>query len=131
MNLLRSPKQKLIAAAVAVLGLALIAPTQGVSAATAGRALIAALAVAGLIWWFYRQRHIESGSAPAPRLRVLSRAGLSPKTGIALVEADGRNYLVVYGDGFAELQTAPAAPVSFPAPKGRRPRRAVRKGVSR
>jgi hypothetical protein len=37
------------------------------------------------------------------RLKVVSRAGLSQRCGIALVEADGRSFLVAFGDSFAEI----------------------------
>lgn len=122
MNFLRSPKNKLVAAAVAVLALALLAPTQGISASIAARALLGVACVAGIGWWFLRQRSGASEPiAPAPRLRVLARTGLSQKTGLALVEADGQSYLVAFGDGFAELQVADAT-TAFPVPKARRPR---------
>jgi hypothetical protein len=42
-------------------------------------------------------------------LRVVSRAGLSQRCGIALVEADGHSFLVAFGDSFAEIQKAPAS----------------------
>lgn len=114
MNFLRSPSNKLLIAAAAIVLLALLAPTQGVSAATSARVVIALGCVAGLAWWFLRQKGAGGVLAPAPRLQVLARTGLSGRCGMALVEADGRNYLVVYGDGFAELHDAQ---VAFPSPR--------------
>ena len=107
MNLLRSPRNKLLLASAAILLLALVAPMKEISAASIARLLLAAVCVAGIAWWFLRRRSFADELAPAPRLRVLSRAGLSQRCGMALVEADGRNYLVVFGDGFAELKEAP------------------------
>lgn len=119
MNFLRSPRNKLFAAAFAVLVLALLAPTQGVSPSVVARVLVGVLGAAGLGWWFLRHRRGGGALLPAPRLQVLARTGLSQRCGMALVEADGRNYLVVFGDGFAELQEAKLA---FPVRQGRRPR---------
>ncbi len=110
MNLLRSPRNKLLLAAGAILLLALVAPMKELNAASIARVLLAGSCVAGLGWWFLRRRSFADEMAPPPRLRVLSRAGLSQRCGMALVEADGRNYLVVFGDGFAELKPVEAAP---------------------
>lgn len=124
MNLLRSPRNKLIAAAIAVLFLALLAPRNGVSAATLARAILGASAIAGLVLWFIRQKKAAFSVQAAPRLRVLARTGLSQRCGMALVEADGDNYLVVFGDGFAELQQA-----KLPRPAQARRPRPVRRGA--
>jgi flagellar protein FliO/FliZ len=126
MTLLRSPKNKLLLAAAAIVLLALLAPSQGASASSIARVLLGACAVAGLGAWFLRARARSATGpaaafAPAARLRVLSRTGLSQRCGMALVEADGRNYLVVFGDGFAELQEASAAGTREPgAGRGKR-----------
>jgi hypothetical protein len=49
-------------------------------------------------------RRSASAAATAPcDLKVLARASLSPKNAVALLEADGRRYLVAFGDGFATL----------------------------
>ena len=39
---------------------------------------------------------------------MAARAGLSARCGAALVDADGRRYLVTYGDGFANVLQVPA-----------------------
>lgn len=77
-----------------------------VTAATVGRgqpALAAALLVLalGAGWWVSRPK--TATFAGAPRLAVIQRAGLSPRSGVALLEVDGRAYLVVHGDGFANV----------------------------
>lgn len=133
MNFLRSPRAKLLAATVAVLALALIAPMKGASASTVARAVLAVAAVAGMGWWFIKNKKAAFELSPAPRLRVLARAGLSQRCGMALVEADGDNYLVVFGDGFAELQQAklkrsPKVQARRPRPTRRTPRATARKG---
>ncbi len=122
MNFFRSPKNKLLLAAAAVVALAALAPSGGVSAPQVARVLLAAVALGGLAWWLHRARKAGPSAAFAAetRLRVLSRTGLSQRCGMALVEADGRNYLVVFGDGFAELQEAAAAPAPGLAPPQRK-----------
>ena len=64
-----------------------------------------------------RRRQIE-GSVASQRLKVLSRAHLTPRCAAALLQADGRVFLVVHGDGFAEISPAPP---SLPA-LARRPK---------
>lgn len=102
-----SPKHRLLLAAVAVVSLAAAAP--GGQAALLARVVLALCALGGIAWWFHRA---AKGKARAggfslalaePQLQVLSRTGLSPKHGVALLEADGRRYLVVFGDGFAHV----------------------------
>jgi len=127
-------KVKLLAASLLVLLLAAFSRRYGMSAAFAARAVLGAAAVGGLLLWLVRAR--RSG-APAdrerpfqlpPRLSIAARAGLSARAGLALVDADGRRYLVAYGDGFAQLLSAvpPRPPVQARA--GRHQPRRVRKG---
>lgn len=50
------------------------------------------------------------GSGAPAELRLVARAGLTQKAGLALVETGGRRYLVGYGDGPPSLLAAvPAA----------------------
>jgi flagellar protein FliO/FliZ len=107
MELLRSPRGKLLLAGALILALVFLAPS-GSHAASVSRWVLAAAALGGLVLWTNRSRSAEDGAIPANRLRVISRAGLSQRCGMALVEADGRSYLVIHGDGFAELREAPA-----------------------
>ncbi len=109
MKLLLSPKQKLIAASVTLAALLAAAPGAGLNAATAARLLLVAVAAAGLgVWYWRRSPTVPRGPAAAPRLRVIARAGLSARCSVALLEADGRTFLLAYGDGFAELRPAKA-----------------------
>jgi flagellar protein FliO/FliZ len=122
MRFLQTPKQKVFAAAAALALLAVGARAHGLDATTGARWILGAAALVGMaIWW--RRAKASATAAPAPRLRVLSRTGLSQRCSLALVEADGRNFLVAFGDGFAELLEAPreASPI-----QGRRPRPARR-----
>lgn len=117
MNVLRSPRYKLMVAGALLVVLALLTPMQELGASTGARALLGAAAVAALGWWWARRREAGRGADSAlPRLQVISRAGLSQRCGLALVEADGQRYLVVFGDGFAELQVAAPANVKAVAP---------------
>jgi hypothetical protein len=57
------------------------------------------------------------------RLKVVSRAGLSQRCGLVLVEADGRSFLVAFGDSFAEIHEAPASQRLLGPPRRLSPRR--------
>jgi hypothetical protein len=98
-----SPRTKVLLAGGLLLGLAALAPLGGVSATSLARGLLGALALAGLGWWLMRQGQAESRFTRTERMRVVSRTGLSPRCGLALVEVEGRRYLVAFGDSFAEL----------------------------
>ncbi|HVE84732.1 MAG TPA: flagellar biosynthetic protein FliO [Myxococcales bacterium] len=103
-----SIKVKLLAASLLVLLLAALAQRTGAGAAAVARAALGLAAAGGLALWMVRARR---GGATGrfqlpPRLSVAARAGLSARCGVALVEADGRRFLVAYGDGFAQLLNA-------------------------
>lgn len=98
-----SPRMKLFAA-VALLAVAGLCSATGTAGwVTAARWLLAAAAVGGMAVWFARARRTGAVPPPAPRLSVCARAGLSARCSVALVEADGRSYLVAFGDGFASI----------------------------
>lgn len=99
-----SPRQKLVGAALLALALPLAAASQGASAANAARALLALGALGGLVAWYFKARGAPASFKAAPRLKVIQRAGLSPRAGVALIEVDGKPYVIVHGDGFAKLQ---------------------------
>jgi flagellar biogenesis protein FliO len=109
MDFLRSPRNKLIAAAVLIAVLAAAAQAHGFDAVSLSRWLIAGLSMVGLGFWALKKRNAAPAFALPPRLRVLSKTGLSQRCSLALVEADGRNFLVAFGDGFAEMREAPHA----------------------
>lgn len=103
-----SPRHKLIGAALLALIAPLIAAAQGASPATAARVLLGLAAAGGLAAWFLHARggFGDSKFKAAPRLNVVQRVGLSQRTGVALIEVDGKPYLVVHGDGFAKISPA-------------------------
>ena len=126
-------KMKLLAASLLLVLLAAFAQRTGVSAALEARVALGVAALAGLALWMIRARGRPLGGRPfqlPPRLGVAARTGLSPRCGVALVEADGGRYLVAYGDGFAQLLNALPARPPAQARSGRRPpaRRAARTG---
>jgi flagellar protein FliO/FliZ len=105
-----NPRTKIIAASLLLLGLGAAASLGGLHAAGMARALLGLAAVAGFGVWYLRARRV-SGPYEAPRLEVVSRTGLAGRTGIALVEVDGQSFLVVHGDGFAQIRpTTRSAP---------------------
>lgn len=129
-----SPRTRLLLACGLALGLAALAPLGGFSAVSAARWLLGGAALAGLGWWLRRHGASESRFALPERLRVISRTGLSQRCGLALVEVDGRGYLVAFGDSFAEIREAPEparAVVQARRPMPRRRSQPNRKGVAR
>jgi hypothetical protein len=106
-----SPRHKLLLAGCCLAALALgLGARGGWSAAGFARVTLGLAAAAGLALWYLRARGARdpAGSfVAAPRLAVIQRAGLSPRTGVALVEVDGRPYLVVHGEGFARVRQVP------------------------
>ena len=99
-------KKSLAKAGVGLAGLAALPLLAGGGAAL-GPALKMALALAGacaLAFVVLRalSRRSSRCGTESP-LRVVSRASLSQRNGVALLEADGRRYLVAFGDGFATL----------------------------
>lgn len=116
-----SPRQKLFGAAGLALTAPLVAAMQGASASNVARVVLGLAAVAGIAVWFVKARgglQLGSKFKSAPRLNVVQRVGLSQRTGLALVEVDGKPYLVVHGDGFARIRPARRAQrvTSHPAP---------------
>ncbi len=100
-----SPRKKLLLACIALACLLAIATTHGISAAAVARAALTVAAFAGLGFWWLRT---QKGSAVArfqiaPRMSVVCREGLAPKTGLALVDIDGTSFLVVHGEGYAVI----------------------------
>jgi flagellar biogenesis protein FliO len=68
------------------------------------RVVICALAMGGLGFWWWRQAQlVNAASRSAAALQIVGRADLGPKTGLALVEADGQRVLIAFGDGFAQV----------------------------
>lgn len=111
---LLSPRRRLLIASGLLLGLAALAPLGGLSAVGAARWLLGAGALAGLGWWLWCRGSASPRFTLPERLKVISRAGLSQRCGVALVEADGRSYLVAFGDSFAEIRPAPRRRASIP-----------------
>lgn len=103
-----TPRLKIVIALSSLGLLGLLTALRGADLATIARVLLGLTAVVGLVVWFWRAR---SGTAvtfrSTPRLVVVQRVGLSPRSGLALVEVDGRPFIVVHGDGFARLRPAP------------------------
>lgn len=105
MTFFESPRRRLALIAVGLFVLTLCALGQTFSAAIVARAVLLLSALGALIWW--ARRGLNSGHARAalpPRLELVQRVGLSPRTSVALVEVDGEPYLIVHGDGFARLR---------------------------
>ncbi|ATB49790.1 flagellar biosynthetic protein FliO [Corallococcus macrosporus] len=108
-----SPRSRLLLAGALVLALTVLGPVAGVSSTVAARWLLGGVALAVLGWWLHRRGGAVTGAPDAPRLNVVSRAGLSQRCGVALVEVDGHSYLVAFGDAFAEIRETPAPAPEF------------------
>lgn len=104
MEFLREPRKKLLAALAAVAALVAMAPAAGAPAARVAQIGLLVTSIAVIGWAYRRFKAANPGERSPVRLRVIGRAGLSQRTGLALVEVDGRAFLVVHGDGFAEIR---------------------------
>ncbi|HEX8703118.1 MAG TPA: MFS transporter [Myxococcaceae bacterium] len=104
-----SVRHRLLLASGLILVLATLASWSGWSTSGSARWLLGAVMLVGLGWWWSHRGARGSRFVLPERLQVISRAGLSQRCGIALVEADGRSFLVAYGDSFAEIRTAPGS----------------------
>lgn len=108
-----SPRARLLTAGALVLALAALGPLGGLSMTSAARWLLGGAVLGGLGWWLHRRGATASGLSEVARMNVISRAGLSPRCGLALVEVDGRGYLVAFGDSFAEIRETQEQEVVF------------------
>jgi flagellar biogenesis protein FliO len=104
-----NPKTKILVASAVLLVLGAAASLSGLNAALLARLVLGAVAAAGFAWWYVKGRHSPAAAGEKTRLAVIARTCLSQRTGLALVEVDGRALLVVHGDGFAEVHPAAAA----------------------
>ncbi|MBK7858232.1 MAG: flagellar biosynthetic protein FliO [Archangiaceae bacterium] len=101
-----NPKTKVFVASAVLLVLGAAAAVGGLDAARLARLVLGGACLAALGWWWLKARGARGAGPEKPRLAVVARTGLSPRTGLALVEVDGRTLLVVHGDGFAEVHPA-------------------------
>lgn len=93
------PRAPFALAAVGGAACAALALVPGEAGPLAARAAIATLAVGALAAMLARRR----GAVPPPPLRVLGRAALGRTAAVALVEADGRRFLLGAGERAVEL----------------------------
>lgn len=100
------PRHRLLLASGLILGLAALAHLGEITATGVARGVLGLGVLAGLGAWLWRRGASRPRFSVPERLKVLSRAGLSQRCGVALVEADGRTFLVVFGDAFAEVRVA-------------------------
>lgn len=98
-----NPKTKILVASAVLLALGTAASISGLNAALLARLALGAVAAAGLAFWYAKARGARTASGEKPRLSIIARTGLSQRTGLALIEVDGKPLLVVHGDGFAEV----------------------------
>lgn len=95
------PRQKLIAAGASFLLLALAAAVSSGSITSGARVMLGALSLGALAAWILKAKGLPLPRrfAQTPRLQVVQRVGLSARSGLALIEVDGRSYLIVHGEG--------------------------------
>ena len=100
-----SPRHKLMAAGALSALLALAAAVTSGSMTTGARIIVGALALAGLATWMLKRGLALPGRfAATPRLQVVQKVGLSPRSGVALIEVDGRSFLIVHGEGGTRIR---------------------------
>ncbi len=109
-----TPRQKLLAASAALLVVFAVASAQGLSVTSIARVLLGLGAAAGIAVWFARARGLPRPEKAAPRLAVVARTGLSQRAGVALIEVDGKSFIVVHGDGYAQVHPTQPAPAAQP-----------------
>ncbi|SET45081.1 Flagellar biosynthesis protein, FliO [Myxococcus fulvus] len=128
-----SPRARVQVATLLVLALALLGPMGGMSMVSVARGVLLVGALGGLGWWWWRRGARGTSAASLERLKVVSRAGLSPRCGLALVEVEGRDFLVTFGDAFAHVHALPerrqAAPFVLAPARRPRPGRGMRRGM--
>lgn len=98
-----NPKTKILVASAVILALGTAAGVSGLNAALLARLALGGVAAAGFAWWYVKARRAGAANGEQPRLAIIARTGLSQRTGVALIEVDGKALLVVHGDGFAEV----------------------------
>jgi flagellar protein FliO/FliZ len=103
-----SPRTKVLCSVSCLALLGLVAAAQGgLSPTSLARLALAVAGVAALGYWVLRGRSAVRPFRSTPRLTVVQRAGLSPRSGLALIEVDGRPFLILHGDGFARIRPVP------------------------
>lgn len=121
----RSPQGRLILCfgLLASLVLAAIARQQG----WGGTGLWVGIGCLAAAAWMWRQGALGRPRVPGEiPLEVRARTGLSPRCGLALIEAEGERYLVVHGDGFATVHGMPRREEPEPLPMGHADARVLR-----
>jgi flagellar protein FliO/FliZ len=99
-----SARVRIVLALGLLLGLAVVAQARQASWPSMARGVLGGLALMGGAGWWLRQERRGARFQVEQPLRVVSRMGLSPRCGVALVEVEGSRYLVAYGDSFAEIR---------------------------
>jgi hypothetical protein len=108
MTAFANPKLKLTVAALLCCLVPAVAAMAQLGPATGARLALGLMAVGGMGWWAWQaKRTTKRGFSLPPRLAVVQRVGLDARTSMALVEVDGQPFIVVHGQGFAQLQPAP------------------------
>ncbi|MCE9667515.1 hypothetical protein LY474_06775 [Myxococcus stipitatus] len=98
-----SPRARLLGAGALLVGLSALGPLGGMSGVMVARVVLALVMVVGVGGWWLRRGAARTRVPVAERMKVVCRDGLSPRCGVALVEAEGRSFLVTFGDSFAAV----------------------------
>lgn len=101
-----TPRNKLIAIGACAAALALAAALSSGSFTTGARIVLGAAALAGLAIWALKQKGLALPGrfATTPRMQVVQKIGLSARSGVALIDVDGRSFLIVHGDGGTRIR---------------------------
>ncbi len=97
-------KKSLAKTGLGLLGLAALPFLTGHAPSAPAIKMVGALvAICGLAYVALKLLAKRELSGAASPLKVVARASLSPKNGVAILEADGRRYVVAFGDGFTTV----------------------------
>lgn len=118
MSLRLNPRSKLFLLSGLLVVLIVAGSMKGADTVSLARLLLGGGALAGLAIWLKQQKRTPK-TFEAPRLQVSAKASLSPRCSVALVRADGRSYLVAFGDGFAQIHASTELPAKARRSGGR------------
>ena len=98
-----SSKNKVLVATAALLGVVWMNTFFGLSVTTASRVTLGVALLGALFILGKGGKEGAHAATPSARLKLLSQVGLSRGCRASLLEADGQTYMVIHGEGHAQI----------------------------